>query len=110
MCTHFLSQIIGADIIGLNCQYDPTICLKTIRLMKKGLDDTGLTAYLMLQPLGFHVPEVEKWKQGYHDLPEFPFGTFSLCYLALSKIGMETVLVELIYIYIFSSSGTSFNN
>jgi len=63
----------GADIIGLNCQYDPKILLKTMRLMKEGLDAAGLSAYLMMQPLGFHVPEVENWKGGYHDLPEYPF-------------------------------------
>ena len=66
------SILSGADIIGLNCQYDPNICIKTMRMMKEAIDKENLQPFLMLQPLGFHVPEAENIKGGYHELPEFP--------------------------------------
>ena len=42
--------------------------------MKKGLVDANLldTTYLMCQPLGYFTPDAGK--QGFIDLPEFPFG------------------------------------
>ncbi len=63
----------GADLVGLNCQYDPITCIKTMRIMKAALEAEKLEPFLMLQPLGFHAPEVEEWKEGYHELPEFPY-------------------------------------
>lgn len=63
----------GADVVGLNCHFDPFKCLKTIKLMKDALLEAGLTkTYLMTQPLAFHTPDAGK--QGFIDLPEFPFG------------------------------------
>ena len=44
--------------------------------MKEGLDAAGLKAHLMIQPLAYHTPDCGK--QGFIDLPEFPFGKF-LC-------------------------------
>jgi len=61
----------GADIVGLNCHFDPFKTLETIAIMKKALDAKGLKPYLMTQPLAFHTPDAEK--QGFIDLPEFPF-------------------------------------
>lgn len=46
--------------------------LDTIAIMKKALDAQGLKPYLMTQPLGFFTPDAGK--QGFIDLPEFPFG------------------------------------
>ena len=42
--------------------------------MKEGLKDSGLldNVYLMCQPLGYHCPDAGR--QGFIDLPEFPFG------------------------------------
>merc|ERR1719184_510200 len=40
--------------------------------MKEGLDAAGLSAHLMLQPVGFHCPEIVHHKEGYQALPEFP--------------------------------------
>lgn len=62
----------GAQIVGVNCHFDPPTCIKTVRLMKEGLDKAGLSAHLMAQPLGFMTPDCGK--QGFIDLPEFPFG------------------------------------
>ena len=43
-----------------------------MRLMKEGLWAAGLKAHLMVQPLGFHMPDCGKG--GFVDLPEYPFG------------------------------------
>ncbi|CAB4004374.1 betaine--homocysteine S-methyltransferase 1, partial [Paramuricea clavata] len=61
----------GADIVGINCHFDPFVCLKAVKNMKEGLDAAGLKAHLMIQPLAFHTPDCGK--QGFIDLPEFPF-------------------------------------
>ena len=62
----------GAHVVGINCHYDPFISLECIKKMKAGLDAASLTPYLMCQPLAFHTPDAGK--QGFIDLPEFPFG------------------------------------
>ena len=41
--------------------------------MKEVLDKENLHPFLMLQALGYHCPEAEKAKNGYHELPEFPY-------------------------------------
>ncbi|XP_037632897.1 betaine--homocysteine S-methyltransferase 1-like isoform X2 [Sebastes umbrosus] len=61
----------GADIVGINCHLDPLTCVRTVKLMKAGLEKAGLKAHLMIQPLGFHTPECNH--TGYVSLPEFPF-------------------------------------
>jgi len=62
----------GADIVGINCHFDPFVSLEGMRLMKTALDSAGLKPHLMVQPLAFHTPDAHK--QGFIDLPEFPFG------------------------------------
>ncbi|XP_031558118.1 betaine--homocysteine S-methyltransferase 1-like [Actinia tenebrosa] len=62
----------GADVVGVNCHFGPIKCLETMRLMKAALDAAGLKCHLMIQPLGYHTPDCGK--QGFIDLPEFPFG------------------------------------
>ncbi|XP_038071969.1 betaine--homocysteine S-methyltransferase 1-like [Patiria miniata] len=62
----------GADVVGLNCHFGPVKTLEAIRLMKAAMDKEGLKPFLMTQPLGFKTPDVGK--QGFIDLPEFPFG------------------------------------
>ncbi|XP_047448836.1 betaine--homocysteine S-methyltransferase 1-like [Mugil cephalus] len=61
----------GADIVGVNCHLDPLTGVRTVKLMKEGLEKAGLKAHLMVQPLGFHTPECNL--SGYLSLPEFPF-------------------------------------
>lgn len=64
----------GADVVGVNCHYDPFVTLKTMKLMKEGLEKAGLLekpTYLMCQPLAIMTPDAGK--QGFIDLPEFPF-------------------------------------
>lgn len=62
----------GAHVVGVNCHFDPFVSLETIKKMKAGLAAAGLSPYLMVQPIAFHVPDAGK--QGFIDLPEFPFG------------------------------------
>ncbi|KAG8183989.1 hypothetical protein JTE90_001520 [Oedothorax gibbosus] len=62
----------GAEVVGLNCHFDPFRMLDAIALMKGALDKAGLKPYLMAQPLAYHTPDASK--QGFIDLPEFPFG------------------------------------
>ena len=66
--------LLGADIIGLNCRFDPNMCLQTISLMKEALDKEGLKVHLMVQPTGYHAPDAGP--KGFIDLPELPFGEF----------------------------------
>ncbi|KAL4617517.1 betaine-homocysteine S-methyltransferase 1 [Arapaima gigas] len=61
----------GAQIVGVNCHFDPTTCVKTVKLMKEGVERAGLKAHYMVQPLAFHTPDCNR--QGFIDLPEFPF-------------------------------------
>ncbi|MCL4168685.1 UNVERIFIED_CONTAM: hypothetical protein GTU68_048608, partial [Idotea baltica] len=61
----------GADIVGINCHFDPFVTLKAMKLMKDALDAKNLKAHLMCQPLAYMTPDAGK--QGFIDLPEFPF-------------------------------------
>ena len=42
----------GADLVGVNCLFDPNILLDVISEMKAALDQENLHPYLMVQPLG----------------------------------------------------------
>lgn len=66
--------LLGADIVGVNCRFDPNISLQTIGLMKKALDKEGLKPHLMTQPAGYHTPDAGRL--GAAGLPETPFGNF----------------------------------
>jgi betaine-homocysteine S-methyltransferase len=64
----------GASLVGVNCYFDPFQSLKTLSLMKTGLEAAGLLnkpTYLMAQPVGFMTPDAGF--DGYDRLPEFPF-------------------------------------
>uniref|UniRef100_A0A3P8TMB8 Betaine-homocysteine methyltransferase n=1 Tax=Amphiprion percula TaxID=161767 RepID=A0A3P8TMB8_AMPPE len=63
----------GAQIVGVNCHFDPMTCVKAVKLMKEGVEKSGLKAHYMVQPLAYHVPD--STYLGYTELPEFPFGT-----------------------------------
>lgn len=64
----------GAHIIGVNCHFDPFVSLEAVKKMKAGLVQAGLAdqCFLMCQPLAYMTPDA--CKQGFIDLPEFPFG------------------------------------
>ncbi|XP_066972846.1 betaine--homocysteine S-methyltransferase 1-like isoform X2 [Macrobrachium rosenbergii] len=61
----------GADVVGVNCLYDPHMTLDTMKLMKKALDEAGLKPFLMTQPNGFYTTGTGK--EGYLSCPEYPF-------------------------------------
>ncbi|KAK7072807.1 hypothetical protein SK128_028195 [Halocaridina rubra] len=61
----------GAHVVGINCHFDPFVVLDGMRKMKAALDAEGLKVHLISQPLAFHTPDAHK--QGFIDLPEFPF-------------------------------------
>lgn len=80
MLTYACSSL-GAQIIGINCHFDPMTCVKAVKMMKEGVEKAGLKAHYMVQPLAFHTPDCNC--QGFIDLPEFPFGNYSAasCYI-----------------------------
>jgi len=61
----------GAKIIGVNCLFDPSILLEVIKDMKAALDLYNLKPFLMVQPLGYMVPDGGNY--GWVNIPEFPF-------------------------------------
>ena len=82
----------GAKIIGVNCLFDPFLCIETLTEMKAALDEAGedtlailhnighihdktipgLSVHMMAQPLGYRTPDVGRF--GWVTLPEFPYG------------------------------------
>ena len=62
----------GADIVGVNCRFDPDSSLAACQLMKKALDKEGLKTFLMVQPVGYHTPDCGL--TGFASLPESPLG------------------------------------
>ena len=62
----------GAEIVGVNCHFDPMTCVKAVKMMKDAVEKAGLKAHYIVQPLAFHTPDCSC--QGFIDLPEFPFG------------------------------------
>jgi len=61
----------GALLVGVNCLFDPFICLEVLKTMKVALDAFELSPYLMAQPLGYRVPDGGSF--GWVEIPEFPF-------------------------------------
>lgn len=62
----------GADVIGLNCCFDPEQTVKAVKTMKAALEKAGYRKHLISQPLGFWTPDAGR--DGYLGLPEYPFG------------------------------------
>jgi len=62
----------GADVVGVNCHFGPFESLEALKKMKAALDSCEMSTHLMIQPLAFVTPDASK--QGFIDLPEFPFG------------------------------------
>ena len=61
----------SCSIVGMNCHFDPFVSIECVRKMKAGLDAVGLHPYLFIQPLAYYTPDAGR--QGFIDLPEFPF-------------------------------------
>jgi len=69
----------GADLVGINCHFDPFVSLECMYTMKVALEESGHMQnpdfHLAVQPLAYWTPEcaTAEGKQGFIDLPEFPF-------------------------------------
>jgi len=69
----------GADLVGINCHFDPFVSLECMEEMKTALEGSGHMSnpdfHLAVQPLAYWTPEcgTAEGKQGFIDLPEFPF-------------------------------------
>ncbi len=74
----------GADIIGVNCFYDPIQSISTMKEMKAGLAREGLDPFLMMQPNGFLTPEATAC--GWFTVPEFPLGQLIGTLIALYSV------------------------
>jgi len=61
----------GAQLVGVNCLFDPNILLDVMSDMKQSLELFNLHPYLMVQPLGFRCPDGGSY--GWVEIPEFPF-------------------------------------
>ena len=70
-----MSCFVGADVVGINCHFDPFVCLEGMKKMKEALDAANIKCHLAVQPLAYMTPDASK--QGFIDLPEFPFGKCS---------------------------------
>merc|ERR1719355_92593 len=69
----------GADLVGINCHFDPFVSLECMEEMKTALESSGHMKnpdfHLAVQPIAYWTPEcgTAEGKQGFIDLPEFPF-------------------------------------
>jgi len=61
----------GADVIGLNCCFDPDHLVEAVKTMKIALEEAGYKKHLICQPVGFWTPDAGI--DGYLGLPEYPF-------------------------------------
>ena len=65
----------GADLIGVNCLFDPFMSLETMKEFKKAVDELKpgqKKPHLMMQPLGYHSKFVGH--NGWLNLDQCPFG------------------------------------
>ena len=65
------STLPGSKIVGVHCHFDPMTLLDAMQLVKEGLAKANLNVHMMVQPLAYLTPDASK--QGFIDLPEFPF-------------------------------------
>ena len=64
-----------ADIIGVNCLFDPIMSLETMKDFKKAVDELGpgvKKPHLMVQPNGYFTQDAGR--VGWLNTDEFPFG------------------------------------
>ncbi|XP_057303573.1 betaine--homocysteine S-methyltransferase 1-like [Hydractinia symbiolongicarpus] len=58
----------GADIIGLNCRFEPDICLNTLKRMKAAVEKEGIKVHWMCQPAGYRT--ADGGRDGFASIPE----------------------------------------
>jgi len=62
---------VAADLVGVNCLFDPYTILEVMAEMKTALNLFGLSPYLMAQPNGYRIPDGGSF--GWCEIDEFPF-------------------------------------
>lgn len=67
----------GADIIGVNCRFDPERSLEVMKQMQDALKKEGIKMHYMVQPVGSWTPDADSL--GLFGLPECPFGKNTIC-------------------------------
>lgn len=85
----------GADVVGVNCQFDPDISLASINEIKRGLEAEGIKKHLMAQPIAFKTPDANKY--GFVHLKEGPFGKYINIDL-LSLVSFWFTIPEIIFL------------
>ena len=89
----------GADVIGLNCCFDPQRLIEAVKVMKEALEKAGYKKHLICQPVGSWTPEVKRG--GWVNLPEWPLGkhyqfSVSKPYFALCRASWKRATAFLI--------------
>ena len=62
----------GVDIIGINCRFDPDICVDTTIRMRNAVEKAGLKCHYMVQPIAYRTADAGRL--GFVELPECPLG------------------------------------
>ncbi len=65
----------GADLVGVNCLFDPYGTVEAMKLVKVALDKEGLKPFLMCQTLGYMTPDAIT-PYGWVDLADFAYGKY----------------------------------
>lgn len=60
----------GADIIGVNCRFEPNMVVDTTIMMKKAVEAAGLKCHYMCQPIAYRTADANRF--GFISLPECP--------------------------------------
>ncbi|XP_066917958.1 betaine--homocysteine S-methyltransferase 1-like [Clytia hemisphaerica] len=60
----------GADIIGVNCRYEPSVAVESIRIMKEACEKESLNVHYMTQPCGYRTADAPTL--GMTNVPEAP--------------------------------------
>ena len=61
----------GADVIGLNCLFDPDQTIAGVQAMKASLEAAGYKKHLISQPVAYWMKDAGI--DGYSGMPEYPF-------------------------------------
>ena len=100
--------LTGADIIGINCRFDPETCVETTIRMRAAVEKAGMKCHYMVQPLAYRTADAGRL--GFIELPECPFGTYkvlkkshspnSLCFSLIFSIyfGFKVFLKKIFFL------------
>jgi len=61
----------GADIIGINCRFEPDTCIETVQAMRTANEKAGYKVHYMVQAVGYRTADVDN-KKGFTSLDGCP--------------------------------------